>query len=166
MRRDELAELVGEAVGDADDAIAFFALAWRWDEIRTEPASLRETFEVGHRAIAAILSWAVDRSQHAHLGQTIVKARLRRGWGQNDLAEAAGISVDTVSNVESPAYALPRKPRYPPAVERIATALQLPLIDLLTLRPDNEITNSFFAYLLPDVQRRRVEMENGPQSER
>lgn len=160
--RDELVKVVGQGVGNVEDARTFYEFAQSWREVKTNPASLRQMFQTGHRVISAIASWAKDRFQGARIGQRIVELRRRKGWSQTKLAEEAGVSEDSVGLVEGPDYALPKEPRYPLAIEQIAKALQKPLVDLLTLRSDAEIAGSYFAHLLRDIQRRRIEMEEAP----
>lgn len=62
----------------------------------------------------------------ATIGQRIQAARKRAVWGQAELARAAGISVNTLWQIENGR----RQPR-PATIRKIAAALQIAPSDLL-----------------------------------
>ncbi len=161
-RRDDLAKRVGDAVSDSGSALRFFTFARRWRQVSTNTSTLQQMFEDGHRSVTAISSWAAARFQLALLGQRVVELRRHKGWSQAKLAATAGLCKESVGLIEGPDYPLPKEPRYPTALEMVAKALEEPLVDLLALRTDAEIAASCFAHLLPTVQRRKVELQNGP----
>jgi transcriptional regulator with XRE-family HTH domain len=69
---------------------------------------------------------------------SIQKMRLRRGWSQQQLAEASGLSVRTVQRIEA---------GYPPSVESLKSIAAVFEVDFSTLNPEpampsNPISNS------------------------
>jgi len=77
------------------------------------------------------------------IASNIRQARDAKGWSQSRLADAAGFDAGSISRIETLAAAVMLE-----SLERIADALEVPIVQLLTVPPAGERRGALTAELL------------------